>query len=148
MTKEETLEAIEKARLAHIEQMRKINMMLRGREVKNPTSVAKTECQFGQWLYGDTKEFLTNILGLQFYEELDNAHEKWHTEYAKIYELVVPKKKGGFFSKLLSSEEVDEMALDKAKAYNNDLEPNTENLLRMLEKSKRRINAMSESKFA
>ena len=147
MTKVETLEAIEKARLAHMEQMRKIDLLSRGREVENPTSVAKTECQFGKWLYGDTKESLVNVLGLQFYEELDRAHEIWHSEYAKIYELVVPKKKKGFFSKLLHSEEVDPMALDKAKAYYDELEKNTQTLLRMLEKSKRRINAMSEEKF-
>jgi len=147
MTKSQTLEAIERARLSHIEQMNKIDLMLRGMSVENPTSVSKKKCEFGGWLYGEQQEFIISILGLQFYEELDRAHEAWHMEYAKIYALLVPEKKEGFFAKLFHKDSVDTLILDKAKTYYIDLEANTKELLKMLEKSQRRMMATNEAKF-
>lgn len=147
MTKSQTLEAIEKARLAHIEQMKKIDLMLRGMSVENPTSVSKMQCAFGKWLYGEQKDFIVSILGLQFYEELDRAHEAWHVEYAKIYALLIPKKREGFFAKVFQKSSIDTLTIDKAKAYYVDLEANTKQLLKMLEKSQRRMMATSEAKF-
>jgi hypothetical protein len=147
MTKSQTLEAIEKARLSHIGQMEKIDLMLKGVEIENPTSVSKTKCEFGKWLYGNDDDFMANILGLQFYEQLDKEHEAWHTEYAKIYDLLIQKKKKGFFAKVLNKNSVDTLSLDKAKAYYVELEGTTERLLHMLEKSKRRLMAINETKF-
>jgi len=147
MTKSQTLEAIERARSAHIEQMKKIDLMLRGMRVENPTTVSKMECPFGKWLYGAQKDFIVSILGLQFYEDLDKAHEAWHMEYAKIYALLIPKKKEGLFAKVFQKEKIDTLSIDKAKTYYVDLEANTKQLLKMLEKSQRRMMATKEEKF-
>ncbi len=147
MTKSQTIEAIEKARLSHIGQMQKIELMLKGVSVDNPTTVSKMKCEFGKWLYGRDEHFIKNLLGLQFYEELDREHEAWHIEYAKIYELLFAKKKEGFFAKIFQKNTLDTLSLDKAKAYYVELTVNTERLLKLLEKSKRRMMAINESKF-
>lgn len=147
MTKFQTLEAIERAKLAHIEQMEKIDLMLRGVSVENPTSISKVECDFGQWLYGDNTEPLKHLLGVQFYNELDREHEEWHVEYTKIYDLLLQKQSRGFFAKIFHTSSVDPLVLDKAKTYYVELEKITEKLLHSLEKSERRLAAINTSKF-
>ncbi len=147
MTKSQTLQAIEKVKLSHIEQMEKIDLMLRGMSVENPTTVSKMKCEFGEWLYGENSAFIANILGAQFYEELDREHEAWHIEYAKINALLLQQKKEGFFTKVFSSNKPDTLSLDKAKTYYIELEAITKRLVKILDKSTRRISAINESKF-
>ena len=147
MTKSQTLQAIEKVKLSHIEQMQKIELMLRGVSVENPTTVSKMKCEFGEWLYGENSAFIANILGAQFYEQLDREHEAWHIEYAKIYTLLFQKKQEGFFTKVFFSNKPDILAIDKAKTYYMELESTTKQLLKILEKSTRRISAINASKF-
>jgi len=147
MTKSESIEAIEKARLSHIKQMEKIDAVLNGMSVENPTTVSKMKCDFGKWLYGDDKDFIASILGSLFYEQLDVAHENWHIEYAKIHALLFQEKKTGFFAKLFDLNKIDSLTIDKAKTYFVELEQTTNTLLGILEKSKRRMDAISESKY-
>ena len=148
MTKAETLEAIKRAKAAHISQMDKIKGAFRGATVKNPTSVSKIECAFGKWLYGESSDSIKNILGSHFYEQLDHEHEAWHAEYAKVYALLFEEKKGGFFAKVFSSGKPDTLALDKAKTYYVELEAITKQLLNTLDKSIRRLGAIDASKFS
>ncbi|WP_457748691.1 CZB domain-containing protein [Sulfurimonas sp.] len=146
MNKEQTITAIEAARKAHIEQMDKIKFLLAGKEVDNLTPVSKIKCTFGQWLYGDD-ESVKSILGVQFYENLDTIHETWHMQYAKIHAIFIREKKEGFFSKIFGVHKIDALELERAKVYYKDLEEATKELLRILDTSQRRVQALSESKF-
>ena len=146
MNKQETIEAIEHARKAHIEQMDKIKLLIEGKHVDNLTPVLKTKCAFGHWLYGDKKS-IKNILGVQFYDNLDAVHEEWHIQYAKIYAIFADEKEERFFSKLFKMHKIDELEMEKAKVYYKDLEEITKNLLRALDASERRVQALSPSKF-
>jgi len=146
MTKLDTLEAIDKAKNSHIKQMEKIEAVLNGASVENPTTVSKMKCDFGQWLYGEDREMLEHILGTLFYNELDEAHEDWHKGYAKIHALIFHEQPKGFFTKLFNNK-VDPLNIDKAKIYFMELEQVTKKLLGILEKSKRRMSALNESKF-
>lgn len=83
MNKEMTLNALQDAKKRHLEQMEKIEILLGGKRIKNPTPVSKTECEFGKIFYGQ-KEHFYSLLGAQFYERLDLLHEQWHKQYAKI----------------------------------------------------------------
>ena len=147
MTKSESLEAIEKAKNAHIKQMEKIEAALNGISVEHPTAVSKLKCDFGKWLYGENREALEHILGGLFYEELDKAHAEWHSEYAKLHALLFQEKKGGLLSRLFNANKVDTLSLDRAKAYFVELQKITKSLLLLLDKSQRRMSAVSESKF-
>ena len=146
MNKEETLNAIEHAREAHMEQMDKIKFLIEGKDVDNLTPISKVKCQFGQWLYSDTEK-MKRILGVQFYENLDTIHEAWHTQYAKIHAIFVSEEGKGFFSKIFGTHKVNALEQEKAKVYYKDLEQATKNLLRALDASQRRVQALSPSKF-
>ncbi len=146
MNKEQTLEAIHKARLAHEAQMVKIKSVINGEEVSNPTAVVKTECAFGKWLYDEDNK-VKKILGSQFYENIETLHARWHQEYINIFKICFKDKKQGFFSKILGKSAINDMELDKAKLYHSELVKTTSELLQALDVSKRRIQALSNSKF-
>ena len=146
MDKEKTLEAIQKARAAHESQMAKIEALIDGKEVDNPTAVAKTKCEFGKWLYDEDNK-VQKVLGAQFYQTIETVHEQWHIEYMRIFEIFFKDKKKGFFSKIVGSDKVNDMEIDKAKLYYSELLKTTDDLLKILASSERRITALSDSKF-
>jgi hypothetical protein len=147
MTKEETVEAIKKAREAHILQMDKIEAAIKGEKIENPTAVSKEECDFGHWIYDDANR-VKELIGSQFYEKIDVKHEQWHMEYFRIYNIFFnDKNKKGFFSKLLGAKSVDALELDKAKLYYVEIKETTEALLQALASAQRRLEALPESKF-
>lgn len=149
MDKQSALESIEKATESHIYQMDKIRTLITGKDIENPTAVSQTQCAFGQWLYGD-ENHVKEILGVQFYDNLETLHSSWHIQYFKIYNIFFKKEEvhKGLFSKLLgSTNKVSEMEIDKAKLYYAELKEVTDKLLKALGASKRRIMALSDSKF-
>jgi hypothetical protein len=147
MDKNQTLEAMLKARKSHETQMTKIEAALNGERVENPTSVSKRSCNFGKLLYTE-ENHMEEILGELFYDRLEKAHAQWHLEYARIYNIFYKEEKKGFFSSLLgSSQKVDGLELDKAKLYYLELEETTKELLNVFGSCERRVSAMSEAKF-
>lgn len=148
MDKNKTIESIQKARKAHLAQMDKIAAVIAGEKVDNPTAVASTECDFGKWLYADENK-LEEILGSLFFSKLEVMHSKWHLEYARVFEIFFKDKdkKRGIFSKLMASNKIDPLEMDKAKLYYTELQATTAELLKIIDSSERRINAMNEGKF-
>jgi len=146
MNKENALNAIHEAKKAHELQMEKIEATINGKDIQNPTAVVRTECSFGRWLY-DENNHIKEILGLQFFTNLEVAHTKWHNEYMKIYDIFFEGRKKAFFSDKLKPKKVSEMDLDKAKLYYVELKETTDELLRAIASSERRLSALSESKF-
>ena len=148
MKKSEMIAAIENAKLTHQEQMHKIELVISGEEVENPTPVSKIECQCGEWFNGN-REAIIEILGLQLYERLDKSHEKWHLDYVNIYNLFFKEeKKKGLMKKLFSFTDNREMKVDKAKLYYIELKKDTEELLNITESALRRVSALSNTKFS
>lgn len=146
MDKIQTIEAIVNAKKAHEIQMKKIEALLNGKEVENPTAVLKTECDFGKWLYAENN--LKSILGSQFYNNLENLHARWHIEYSRLFEIFFKgKKKSGLLSKMFGSGKVGGMELDKAHLYYSELEATTKELLKAISSSQRRLEALREEKF-
>ena len=146
MNKEITLRTLEDAKLKHLQQMEKIKLLVAHKSVETPTPLSKVECHFGQLFYGNKDSFYT-IVGAQFYEKLDKLHEDWHKEYAKIYAIFFQENKNGFLNKLLGKDKIDPLQYDKAKLYYRELEAITQELVRLLDISLRRVQALSESKF-
>lgn len=146
MNKKDTLKVLQDAKNRHIEQMEKIEALIAGKKIDNPTPVSKTECQFGVIFYGKKDDFF-NILGAQFYERIDKLHEQWHIEYVKVNNIFFQEKKEGLFGKLLGTHKIDPLAYDKAKLYYVELQSITDELLRLLDASLRRVEALSDSKF-
>jgi hypothetical protein len=140
------LEAIESLKNIHLAQMNKIENAMDSKEVQNPTPIGKMECDCASIIYENDQQ-LQYLLGAQLHDKLDIAHENWHKDYFKIYEIFFKeKKKKGFFSKFVS-QKIDPMVLDKAKLYYSELELSTKEFLNVAEVVKRRLNALPESKF-
>ena len=147
MIKSEMLEAIENAKKTHLEQMHIIASALKGKKVDHPPALSKKECECGAWFYAD-EATMKNILGIQLFEKLDSHHEKWHQEYHHIYDLLFKEeKKTGLLSKIFKSDKIDELSLDKAKAYYRELQSSTDELMKVADATYRRLMALKESKF-
>ena len=147
MDKLTTIQRIANAKVAHENQMKKIVALLNGKEVENPTPADKKECEFGIWLYSRENR-LQEILRVLFYTNLETLHTRWHIEYLRIYDIFFKgKSKKGFLSKMFNANNVEDMLLDKAKLYYSELETTSDELLRALGSSQRRIEALKEEKF-
>ncbi|WP_294965308.1 CZB domain-containing protein [Sulfurimonas sp.] len=146
MDKTQTIESIRNARRAHEAQMSRIESAIQGCKVDNPTTVSKTECIFGLWLY-DEKNHLRDIVGSFFYDNIEVLHSQWHHEYFRLFEILFKEEKKGFLSNMIGSNKLSEMQRDKAKLYYSELEVTTQKLLKVLGSAQRRICALQESKF-
>jgi len=146
MTKEETIEAMEHLRTYHEDLMFDIGKLVKGHDLENTVPVSKKQCDFGKWLYSPNNHAM-EILGEQFYDNLESIHSEWHVNYYKIHQIFFSDKKQGFFSSLMGPHKVDEMDLDKAKLYYSELEQTTKALLASLASSQRRVHAMNENRF-
>ena len=147
MNRNETLEAVEKARNSHESQMAKIEKLIAGEEVATPTAVPKTQCVFGQWLYAK-ENHLEELLGSLFYKNLEEKHAQWHSEYIRVHQIFFgEQKKKGFFAHLIGADKVDDLELDKARLYYSELQGTTKELLSILASCERKLSAMSDSKF-
>jgi hypothetical protein len=146
MNKVKTIEGIKRARQVHEIQMKKIKTLVSGVWINNPTPEKQTECGFGKWLY-DENNHIRDLLGELFYNNIETLHGRWHTEYARMYDMFYKKKKSGFFTNLFSTTQATDMELDKAKLYCSELETTTNELLKAIDISQKRLNALPESKF-
>ena len=146
MTKEQMLVAIEDAEQIHLAQMYKIKSEIAGKKIENPTALSKKDCECGLWFHSNEEKMKT-IFGLQLFDRLDKAHENWHYDYENIYKLFYVEEKKGIFSKILGSVQSNDMKIDKAKLYYSELKSDTDELLKVSEIAKRRVHALSDSKF-
>ena len=146
MNKQRMLDDLENAKKIHLQQMQKIADVLEGKQVEHPTALGKMECECGVWFYSN-QERMINILGAQLFHRLDDAHEAWHRDYVNIYNIFFKEKKTGLFSKLLGTNKVDAMTLDKAKLYYSELKKDTDELFHAADAAIRRVSALSSSKF-
>jgi len=150
-TKVECLDNLQKAENSHKQGMMELEIFIHNyesgdSELKEKTPLNKAKCVFGIWFYGEQN--LNLYLGLQLYEKIDALHTSWHHQYTKIYHIYFQdeKKSKGIFGKFFK-QKIPQLEIDKAKAYFDDLQSITEELLKQLQVARRRINALSDAKF-
>lgn len=147
MKKEHIIHAIEAAETYHEEQLDKVARLIKGEKIENPTPISKEACKFGKWLYGEAKD-IQSILGLQFYDNMEIMHGFWHSEYKKIYDIFYDLDKNIVLSFLFGNRrKVEADMLKKAQEYFEELQSITQNLLKALHVSKKRVLVLSESFF-
>jgi hypothetical protein len=145
--KEDFLQNITKSKEAHKKAMSKLDMVLNQTlpaKEQEATPISKNECDFGKWFY-DTHN-IKEYLGLQLYEKIELLHSSWHKQYAQIYNILFANTKKGLLGKIFK-QKPDQLEIDKAKAYYDDLKKITQELLNSMDTATRRINALSDSKF-
>ena len=149
MIKEDILKKLKSARQSHKYQIQKIKFLVEGIALKeDPTPVSYRSCGFGSWIYGD-EEMLRKLIGAGTFEQIEQLHIDWHAEYQKIYQIYYGEAKKGLFSKLLGGgkPKADSLHQDKAKAYYNDLQKMTYELLNQLTLLEKRLSNMSDRQF-
>jgi len=140
--KEECIEQLERVKAAHLKLMNSIDMAIGGVDTHYYEPLSKYECTFGKWFY--SSDLAKIILGPQIYEKLEQTHAQWHQIYAKVYNLLFPKK--GLLGKIFQGKPKPQ-DIDKAKAYYDDLQQLTNELVHKLEVAQKRAQALSETKF-
>jgi len=151
MDKIQTLNLIDKIKVSHELQMHKLELLMSGKDVESIAPLTKTECELGKLMYNN-EEALRMVVGSLFYEKLDAIHEKWHNEYSNIFNIFdeyVKYKSShkGLFSKLIGVKKISDMDMDKAKLYYSELKLTTQELLHVIDISRRRISALADTKF-
>jgi len=97
MTKRDIIMQIRSAKAAHIRWKSFVQISLRGivtQDSKVDIPIVQTECDFGNWYYGDGM-ILSMIPG---YMAIEEPHEMVHEIYIQIYTLQKATFKGGFFT--------------------------------------------------
>jgi len=146
MKKTFVLETLERAKEFHLEQMEIIESLLDGKKVVHSIPLEEMELEFDTIFHKD-RDVLLYILGAQFYERLDALHINWHQQYAKIHAIYFDDKSKGFFANFFGSHKVDAINQKRAEIYYKDLGATTGELLRVIDASMRRIDALNDSKF-
>jgi len=146
MNKQNTLVSLEEIMKEHNIRMRKVKIVVKGEVIHDNKANLPKECVFSNWLNDENKN-LKNILGPLFFGNLKRLNLEWYREYMKIYNIFLKKKQQGMILKLLSGSKVNEMDIDMAKMYYFDLEKKSDEFLKALGSSQRRLEALKEEKF-
>ena len=137
------IQDFENIKKQHQQQLLQIEFLLNNNRTKETIDKKDTFCSFNEWALDPALE---KLLGLQIYQKLLTAHSQWHTYYQKILQILF-EENTGTFRKLFSSKP-SAQAIDKAKAYFDDLQQATNALEHAIVVCERRLNALSASKFS
>lgn len=146
MNKKILLTTLYEAKEVHQDQMSKIELLLQGLYVTKPTELSKMECEFGKIFYGN-KELFLPFIGEQFFTKVDALHEEWHLQYENVYKIAYAKRKRGFFARLRGGDEIKSAEYLQIEIHFEKLQQITSQLLDMIDKSMRRVEALSDAKF-
>jgi len=146
MNKAHTVQSIINIIKDHNLKMRIIQDALKGQKIYETIPKEPKLCIFTIWLKDGDNHF-KEILGTLFFGNLKKLHTQWYSEYIKIYNIFFKEEEKGILSRLLHAPKANEMDIDRAKLYYLDLEKYSQELLHSLASSKRRLEALNETKF-
>jgi len=152
MKKEEVLEHLRAAKLAHIKWVQKAKLLINGVDVEeNAIPVDSTECNFGKWFYTDGQ--VLNALSnnpLECMNKIESLHFTLHDKYLNIFNIYFSKEKQkGFFAKLLGLKRKPVSEAEQQLAQKNyvNMEEISKDLLDEISRLERRLVAVSSEKI-
>jgi len=152
MKKEEVLEHLRAAKLAHIKWVQKAKLLINGVDVEeNAIPVDSTECNFGKWFYTDGQ--VLNALSnnpLECMNKIESLHFTLHDKYLNIFNIYFSKEKQkGFFAKLLGLKRKPVSEAEQQLAQENyvNMEEISKDLLDEISRLERRLVAVSSEKI-
>jgi len=148
MNKEETLEQLSAAKKAHIKWVNRAKSLVEGLPVeKDAIPVDSTECNFGQWFYGEGQK-LNAIPGMDILSTIEQLHFQLHDNYMKIFKLYFGEMDRSFFSKLFKMKtKISDRDREIARDFYEKLEEVSKKLLEEIGKLERRLHALPASAF-
>ncbi|WP_304545245.1 CZB domain-containing protein [Sulfurimonas microaerophilic] len=152
MKKEEVLEHLRAAKSAHIKWVQKAKLLINGVDIQESSiPVDSTECNFGQWFYGDGQ--VLNSLSnnpLECMQGIEKLHFELHDQYLKIFNIYFSnEKKTGFFAKLFgfTKKNISDAESQLAETYYKELEEISKKLLDEINRLERRLIAIPSEKI-
>jgi len=147
MRRNQIIEAIDEAKLAHEKQMDNAKALIQLGDLTKMTAVKKSNCRFNSWLSGSAFD-VKKVLGEQLYIGLDMDQDEWHRDYVELYKIFSQRPKLGFIAKIFKNDELSTVELKMAEFYNERLKIASNKLINAVESAKRMVYAMPESRFA
>jgi len=147
MKKDDIIQKIRLARLAHVKWVQRAKSLVNGIAIKEEDiPLTSDACEFGKWFYSDGQILLT-IFNNKTVKELENLHNKLHEEYINIFKIYFDLSNINFFAKLLhQGKKVSKEERLKAKLHIKSLENISEILIKKLNIMEMKIN-MADAKI-
>ncbi|MGD9969096.1 MAG: CZB domain-containing protein [Sulfuricurvum sp.] len=149
MNKEETLLQLQNAKKAHLTWVNRARSLIEGLPIeKEQVPVYNTDCQFGQWFYGEGQR-LNRMPSMDCLKEIETLHTELHEVYMKIFRIYFSDEDRSFLSKLFGTrKKVSQLHQEIAKDYYDKLRTISEKLINAIERLERRLVALNEQSFA
>ncbi len=147
MKKNEIVQKIRMARLAHVQWVQKAKSLVNGVEIKEEDiPLTSDSCTFGKWFYGDG-QILLAIFNEKAVKDIEDLHNQLHTEYMNIFKIYFDISELNFFQKLLMTKKrLTSKDKEKAFYYLRSLEKISDKLIKNLNIIETKIN-MAESEL-
>ncbi len=150
MNKNDVLQQLREAKLAHINWVQRAKMLISGFEIgEDSIPVNSTQCQFGKWFYSDAQKL--NAMQnnpLECMQTIEQLHFDLHDTYMHIYKIYYDLKPKGFFSKLFGKrKKVSESEIEIAKRHFEQMQEISAKLVDELNRMERRVVAIQEKEF-
>ena len=148
MEKENILNELRAAKVAHLKWVQRAKSLISGTPVaKEAIPLDYTECVFGKWFYSDGQD-IALLPGMSVMDSIGEKHTELHQIYFNIFEIYFGEGKKSFFSKLLKiKKKVSPEEKEIAQKYYEELEAVSKELLDMIGRLERRINALGKDFF-
>lgn len=148
MNKTETVEQLHNAKKAHVKWVQRAKALIEGLPVeKEAIPVDCTECKFGQWFYSDGQK-LNALPGMDCLKEIEQLHSDLHDKYMEIFKVYFGDMNRSLFSKLFNmKKKISESDKETARGYYEELLVISRQLLDVIDRLERRLNAMSSDVF-
>jgi Chemoreceptor zinc-binding domain len=148
MNKEATITHLNNAKKAHITWVQRAHALIEGLPIeKEQIPVGCTECQFGQWFYGEG-QILGMMPSMDTLKEIETLHFELHDVYMKIFKIYFSDEDRSLLSKLFGTrKKVSPLNQEAARDYYNQLKTISEKLIVTIERLERRLFALQEGNF-
>ena len=148
MEKDNVLQELRSAKVAHLKWVQRAKSLISGMPIeKEAIPLDYTDCMFGKWFYSDGQD-IALMPGMSVMESIGAKHTELHQMYFKIFQVYFGENTRSFFSKLLKlKKKVSSAEQEMAEHYYADLESISKELLDMIGRLERRINALGEDFF-
>lgn len=148
MEKESILQELRSAKVAHLKWVQRAKSLISGMPVeKESIPLDYTDCIFGKWFYSVGQD-IALMPGMSVMESIGTKHTDLHQVYFKIFQVFFGEMNKSFFSKLLKmKKKVSPAEQEMAERYYDELEAISKELLDLIGKLERRINALGEDFF-
>ena len=114
---------------------------------KDAIPVDSTECQFGQWFYGEGQK-LNALPSMDCMGKIEPLHFTLHDNYLKIFKLYFGEPNRSFFSKLFNMKpKTSDLDKEIARDYCMKLEDVSKQLLEEISKLEGRLYATTAQSF-